>query len=262
MVKLGLIGNGAIAGIVTRHCEASGGRLSIVGAAVTPEDGPSVGQHPTFVELSKVLALKPSLVIECAGQQAVQAHGPAILSAGIDLMIISVGALANDALTVELQTKAAQNSAKILIPAGALAGLDAIAAAKTAGLTSVSLTTRKPPHSWSGAPGVAGIDLGEITQATVLFTGTSRAAALAFPKNANVAAAVALAGLGLDDTKVELIADPTVSRNIHKITAEGAFGILNVEVQAEPSPDNPKTSYLAALSIMRQLDRLTETLVI
>jgi aspartate dehydrogenase len=261
-VKIGLIGNGAIARVVTRHCEAAAGRLDIIGAVVLPEDGPSVGRHPTFQAIDQLLAYQPDLVVECAGQKAVSQYGSAVLDARINLMVISVGALADEKLRSGLEAAAMKNGAKVMIPAGALAGLDAISAARIDGLERVMLRTRKPPQSWSGAPGVEGIDLGAITEPTAIFTGSAGEAARAFPKNANVAAAVALAGIGLEATKVELIADPGVTRNIHYIEASGAFGQLTVEVQAEPSPDNPKTSHLAALSIVRYLDRLTDAIMI
>lgn len=261
-MKLGLIGNGAIARVVTRHCESSDGRLEIAGALVLPEDGPSVGQHLTFTNLKDLLALEPELIIESAGQGAVTAFGAAVLAAGIDLMVISVGALADDGIRTNLERAARENSTKLIIPTGALAGLDALSAARIDGLDSVRLKTRKPPQSWSGAPGVKDIDLSRISEQTDIFVGSARNAALSFPKNANVAAAVALAGIGFDRTEVVLIADPGVTRNVHLLEASGAFGQLTAEIQAEPSPDNPKTSHLAALSIIRQLDRLTETLIL
>ena len=257
-MKIGLIGNGAIARVVTTHCEGSDGRIEIVGAVVLSEDGPSVGRHPTFTDLGAVLAMGPDLIVECAGQQAVSDYGPEILKAGISLMVISVGALADAGLRADLDQHARARGVKVIIPAGALAGLDAITAARIDGLERVMLRTRKPPQSWAGAPGVEGIDLGGITKPTPIFSGSAGAAARAFPKNANVAAAVALAGIGVDETRVELIADPGVTRNVHHIEAEGAFGTLVIDVQAEPSPNNPKTSHLAALSIVRQLDKLTD----
>lgn len=261
-MKLGLIGNGAIARVVTRHCESSSGRLEIVGALVLPDDGASVGRHPTFTNLTDLLACEPDLVVESAGQGAVTEFGAPILAAGIDLMVISVGALANDETLGTLERAAQLNGTKLIIPTGALAGLDALSAARVDGLDSVRLKTRKPPQSWSGAPGVKDIDLSRIGEPTDIFVGTARAAALAFPKNANVAAAVALAGIGFDRTEVILCADPGVTRNVHLLEAHGAFGQLTAEIQAEPSPDNPKTSHLAALSIIRLLDRLTEYLVL
>ncbi|MBT5239601.1 MAG: aspartate dehydrogenase [Rhodospirillaceae bacterium] len=261
-MKIGLIGNGTIARVVTTHCEGSDGRIEIVGAVVLSEDGPSVGCHPTFKTLDPVLAMGPELILECAAQQAVFDYGTQILKAGVDLMVISVGALADAGLRANLEQEARAQNTKVIIPAGALAGLDAITAAKTDGLERVLLRTRKPPNSWAGAPGVEGVDLDGITEPTTIFSGSAGAAARAFPKNANVAAAVALAGIGVDETQVELIADPGVTRNIHHIEAEGAFGRLEIDVQAEPSPNNPKTSHLAALSIVRQLDKLTEPIQI
>ena len=172
-------------------------------------------------------------------------------------MIISVGALAESGLADQLNTASVQGSARILIPTGALAGLDGLSAAASDSLDSVELVTRKPPGAWAGATGAAHLDLKVVQQPTTLFTGTARQAAQAFPKNANVAAALALAGVGMDATKVTLIADPGVTRNSHQVEASGAFGYLSVTVDAEPSPDNPKTSHLAALSIVRMLDRIT-----
>lgn len=261
-MKLGLIGNGAIARVVAQHCEAHADRFAITAALGLVSDVESVGTYPIVQTVEDLMAGAPQLVIECAGQGAVGEHCPAILRAGCDVMVISVGALADDSVREALETAAVEGGAKIYVPAGALAGLDAISAAKTDGLDSVTLRTRKPPMSWSGAPGVEGVDLAAIEAPQVIFSGSSRQAALAFPKNANVAAAVALAGLGMDDTQVELIADPTATRNNHAIEASGPFGRLKIDVEAEPSPQNPKTSHLAALSIVRGLDRLTEVMVL
>ncbi|MDG2243932.1 MAG: aspartate dehydrogenase [Rhodospirillaceae bacterium] len=261
-MKIGLIGNGAIASVVTDHCEGTNGRIEIVGATVLASDGPSVGGHPTFKNLGNLLALGPDMIVECAGQKAVSEYGPEILKAGIGLMVISVGALADADLLKTLDAQARTTGAKVIIPAGALAGLDAITAARIDGLERITLRTRKLPMAWSGAPGVDGVDLEAIAAPTVIFRGSAGDAARAFPKNANVAAAVAIAGIGMENTQVELIADPGVRRNIHHIAAEGVFGRLEIDVQAEPSPDNPKTSHLAALSIIRQLDKLTENIQI
>ena len=105
-------------------------------------------------------------------------------------------------------------------------------------------------------------DLSAITASTVIFSGTARAAALAFPKNANVAATAALAGIGFEKTKVTLIADPGITQNVHRLEADGVFGALRLEIYANPSPDNPKTSHMAALSIMRLLDHEATAIVI
>ncbi len=261
-LKIALIGNGAIAKVLARHCQASPERFQIVTGLVLPEDRLSVGHHPTVLSLDELFEACPNLVVECASQNAVQTYAPAILERGIDMMIISVGALAETQLVSQLEQGTAKSGARILLPSGALAGLDGVAAASLEQMDSVTLTTRKPPIAWSGAPGVADIDLDAIKDATVIFEGSARQATLAFPKNANVAAALALAGLGMDATGVTLIADPTVSRNRHHVEALGDFGRLDVTIDAEPSPDNPKTSHLAALSIVKMLDRLTDQIVI
>ena len=236
--------------------------MLITGALVLPEDGASVGPHSTVQDLDALLVPKPDLVVECASQSAVQDHGPAILQAGMDLMVISVGAFADPVLAGNLEKAAKQGQCRVIVPSGALAGLDAIGAASLDDLESVTLSTRKPPIAWDGAPGVAGIDLSAVDKPTVIFSGSARDAARAFPKNANVAAALALAGIGLDATQVTLVADPDAKRNSHHVEAAGAFGRLSVTVEAVPSPDNPKTSYLAALSIIKTLDRLTDPVVL
>lgn len=259
-LKIAVIGNGAIAKVVTRHCEASEGRLTIIGALVLPEDGQSVGRHSTVHDLDALLAMTPDLIVECASQVAVKAYGSAILRSGSDFMIISVGALANSELMDQLNTAAREGSARILVPSGALAGLDGVSAAAIDRLDSVTLTTRKPPNAWAGAPGAAHVDLKAVTEPTTIFSGSAGEATQAFPKNANVAAALALSGLGMDATTVTLIADPGVTRNSHHVEARGAFGHISVTIDAEPSPENPKTSHLAALSIVRMLDRLTGTI--
>lgn len=144
-MKLALIGNGAIARVVAQHCASHAERFTITAALGLPSDVDSVGTHPIVRTVEALMAGAPNLVIECAGQGAVGEHLPAILRAGCDVMVISVGALADDAVRTALETAAAEGGAKVYIPAGALAGLDAISAAKTDGLDSVTLRTRKPP---------------------------------------------------------------------------------------------------------------------
>ena len=134
--------------------------------------------------------------------------------------------------------------------------MDAIESAKVDGLKKVFLRTTKKPKAWFGAPGVKNINLNSIKSAQTIFNGTARDAARLFPKNANVAAALALSGIGMDETNVELVADPNVKNNFHYLRAEGTFGKLEVKVDAVPSLNNPKTSHLAALSIINQLEKI------
>ncbi len=262
-MKLVLIGNGAIATLVTQFCAARPGRFELVGALALPAaDKVSVGAHPLVYTLAALLALKPDLIVECAGHSAVQAYAVPVLEAGIDLIIVSTGSLADAPLWDAITAAAARSTAQVKLPAGALPGVDALAAAKVAGLTSVTLRSTKPPRAWKGTPAEAAHDLDAIAKATVIFSGNAREAALTYPKNANVAATAALAGIGFEATKVVLVADPAVTQNLHRLEAQGVFGSMTLEIQANPSPDNPKTSHMAALSIMRLLENETAGVVI
>jgi aspartate dehydrogenase len=262
MLKIGLIGNGAIAKLVTQFCAARPDRFRVIGALGLPSDTVSVGTHPIVQSWPALRDLSPDLVVECAGHSAVQAYAVAVLDAGIDLVIVSTGSLADANLWPLVKAAAERSTAQLKLPAGALPGVDALSAGKLAGLSKVTLRSAKPPKAWSGTPAEKSHDLGAIRQPTVIFSGNAREAALAFPKNANVAATAALAGLGFEQTTITLVADPGVTQNVHHLEAEGAFGKLILEINANPSPDNPKTSHMAALSIMRLLENEATAIVI
>ncbi len=261
-MRIALVGNGAIARLVSDFCAARPQSLSIVGALCLASDVTSVGAHPIVYAVDDLLALKPDLIVECAGHGAVRAVcGPA-LAAGIDVVIVSTGSLADPELWKDVQAAAARGTAKVKLVAGALPGVDALASAKIAGLDDVTLTSSKPPKAWKGTPAEASHNLDAITETTVIFSGNARDAALTFPKNANVAATAALAGVGFEKTRIKLVADPGVTQNVHRLEAAGAFGRMTLEIHANPSPDNPKTSHMAALSIMRVLENEASAIVI
>jgi aspartate dehydrogenase len=197
-----------------------------------------------------------------AGQPAVAEYGEAVLRRGIDLLIISVGALADAALLARLKAGAEAGGARILLPAGAIGGIDAVAAMRVAGLKAVKYRSRKPPAAWRNSPAEQVADLDSLKERTVLYRGTAGEAALRFPQNANVAAALALAGLGFDATEVELVADPDAPGNVHEIEAEGAAGRFAIQLQGKPSRSNPKTSALAAMSVARALLNESAAIVI
>jgi aspartate dehydrogenase len=176
-----------------------------------------------------------------------------VLEAGSDLVVVSAGALADRALYEKLAAAAEKGKAKLLIVAGAVGGIDALAAARHGGLARVRYTSRKPPKAWKSTPAEKIADLAKLSAETVLYTGRADEAARAYPQNANVCATIALAGAGWDKTEVTLVADPAAEGNIHQIEAEGAFGRMTVEMRGKPLPDNPKTSSLAALSVLRAI---------
>ena len=199
------------------------------------------------------------LVIDCAGQAALKLHGPRILQRGIDLTTVSIGALADAQLHNELEQAAARGNAKLHLVSGAIGALDCLRAARVGGLHSVVYTGRKPPKSWKGSPAEEQLDLDGLTGSEqVHFEGSARDAATQYPKNANVAAAVALAGVGMDDTRVRLIADPNVDQNIHEVVAIGEFGQFTFEINGHALPDNPKSSALAAMSVVSRVEQETQ----
>jgi aspartate dehydrogenase len=171
------------------------------------------------------------------------------------LITLSLGALADAGLSAALQDAALRGGGVLHLASGAIGALDALAAGSVGGLDMVRYTGTKPPGGWAGSPAEEALDLGALTAPTAHFTGTARAAALAYPKNANVAAAIALAGIGFDATEVQLIADPAATQNIHRIKARGAFGSFDFIISGNALPDNPKSSALAAMSAVRTVRR-------
>ena len=212
-----------------------------------------LGPHNKVIESLDELSSRPDYALECAGHTAVMKYGPHLLGLGCDLGIVSIGCLADPAILKNLTEAAKKGQSSLEILAGAIGGLDALAAAQNGGLESVVYKSRKPPASWLGTPAEQVIDLANVTQATTFYEGTARQAALSYPKNANVAATVALAGCGFDFTRVTMTADPAISKNIHRIEAKGAFGEMAIELSGVPLPDNPSTSSLTAFSCVRAI---------
>ena len=201
-------------------------------------------------DISTLLALAPDVIVEAAGHAAVAAHAEQVLRQGAQLLLLSVGALADAGLQARLDQAARAGGTALVLPVGAIAGLDGLLALRQAGLQRVRYTSTKPPRAWLGTPAQQGFDLLALREATVVFEGTARQAALAFPKNANLAAAVALAGLGLDATTVQLVADPAATGNTGQIDAEGATSRLRVTVSGASSAGNPKTSGIVGFSVL------------
>ena len=266
MSSVALIGYGGIAKDVVAALRAESSGVTVAAALCRPgRSEPARAALPgvAIVEsLGDLLARKPKVIAEVAGQQAVNEHGPEVLRQGFDLLVISIGALAEPALLQRLKAAATEGKSRLLLPAGAIGGIDAIAAMRVGGLTTVRYRSRKPPAAWRGSPAEKVADLDKLAAHTVLYRGHAGEAALRYPQNANVAAAVALAGLGFEKTEVELVADPDAPGNVHEIEAEGAAGKFAISLQGRPSKTNPKTSALAALSVARALINLDAAIVI
>ncbi len=208
-------------------------------------------------QLAKVLG-EVDLAVEAATQEAAKKYVPFVLENGADIMVMSVGAFSDDAFREKCFTLAKKHRSRIYVPSGAICGTDGLHSAAAAGISEVRLITRKGPKGLRGAPGLAmrGIDVDSLTEPAVVFEGNARDASSQFPKNLNVTATISLLGVGFDETKVTIICDPTAEKNSHTLIVKGDFGELRCETQNLPSPKNPATSYLAALSAVAAIKRI------
>lgn len=196
-------------------------------------------------------AARPDLVVECAGQPGLAQHGEAVLRRGLPLAVVATGALSDEALYERLATAAREGGGRMQLLSGAVAGMDGLSAAREGGLDEVTYEACKAPRSWKGSHAEQLLDLDAVTEKMVFFEGDAGEAARLFPANSNVAATIALAGVGMRDTRVKLTVDPATTRNIHRIHARGRFGEFTIELNGYPLESNPKTSTLAALSVVR-----------
>ena len=251
-MKIGIIGEGAIGSYVGNELLDRGHVIRAL--LLLPEDLRKYRAEPDGTHYVASVADLPDDIdhmIDCAGHMALRSHGPDILRSGTDLTTVSLGALADTDLFDDLEQAAIDGGARLHLVSGAIGALDCLRAARVGKLQSVTYVGRKPPRSWKGSPAETRLDLDNLTAgAKTHFEGTARDAATEYPKNANVAAAVALAGVGFDKTQVKLIADPDISENIHEVQATGDFGSFSFEIRGHSLPDNPKSSALAAMSVV------------
>ena len=268
MLRVAIIGWGAI-GATIGHAilrgEIRGCTLVAVAAPRTRADLATHAAAHGFVvvhEPRDVLACRPGVIVEAASQAVLARDGAALLEAGVTLMAMSAGALADATLLTTLLAVADAHGGRLIVPSGAIGGLDMVQAAAVGQLTDVTVSTVKPPAALRGARYVEerGIDLDAIRTRTLIFDGFADEAATHFPKNLNVSVALSLAGIGPTRTRVRLYVDPTESRNVHEIDLKGDFGEARFSIAGAPHPDNPKTSRLAGLSAVATLRRLSATL--
>jgi aspartate dehydrogenase len=201
------------------------------------------------------------LIVECAPAALLRELAEPAFARGQIVMVLSCGALLDNFDLVDL---ARQHGGRIVVPSGALLGLDAVVAAAEGGISRVHMITRKPPQGLAGAPYLEenAIAVTGLSEPKRVFAGTAREAARGFPANVNVAAALALAGIGPDRTTIEIWADPSVTRNVHRIEVEAEAARFSMQIENVPSAENPRTGRLTALSVIATLKKLSATLVI
>jgi aspartate dehydrogenase len=257
-LAVGVVGLGVIGRRVCQALDAGLPGLNLVGATSRTRDTSevflkSLRTSVPFLSLDDLI-LVSDLIVEASTQAHLQEIAPKALSAGRDLVVLSCGALLGRADWVAL---ADRHGARILVPSGAIAGLDAVKGGAVGPITSVTMESRKAPAGWAGAPWVVQqkIDLDAIREETLIFEGPATAACPAFPANVNVLAALSLAGIGPERTTTRIFAVPGLTRNTHRISVEGEFGSLSIEVRNVPS-ENPRTgrlSYLSTIALLRDL---------
>lgn len=212
-------------------------------------------QHRPVIVSFEEMAQICDIVVECAPAHLLPEIASPVLKLGKQIVVLSCGALLDHG---ELIDMAREHGGQIVIPTGALLGLDAVTAAAEGRITSVSMVTRKPVKGLLGAPFLAeqGIVLDGIVEKTRIFSGSAREAAKGFPANLNVAVALSLAGIGPDRTRLEIWADPDISRNMHTITVESDAALLSMSIENIPT-DNPKTGRITAQSVLALLRKMT-----
>ncbi len=213
---------------------------------------------PWVTDAEALIEHRPDVVVEAASHQAVRENALQIIEAGIDYIPLSLGALVDSDLLLRLSDAAEKSDSLFYVPSGGIGGLDALAQAMCGKVHSVTMTSRKPPRAWKGIEYVdrMEVNLDSLEEPFILYEGPAKDCVREFPQNINIAAALSLAGVGFDDTRIEIVADPTVTVNKHEIVCEAESGRFSIVMENAPVPENPKTTYMACLSAVAAVRRL------
>jgi aspartate dehydrogenase len=260
--KVGLAGLGAVGLSVAQRIEAGIPGLVLAAVSVRDEERarrnlPRAGDSIPMLPAEE-LAQTCDVVVECLPPALFRTVGAPAVECGRIFVPLSVGQLLEN---WDLVTRAKQTGARILAPTGALIGLDAVRAAAEGTIRSVTMITRKPPGGLDGAPYLVehGISVKNLQEPLKVFDGTAREGTRGFPENVNVAAALSLAGIGPDRTRLEIWADPALNRNIHRIEVDADTASFSMAIENVPS-ENPKTGRIVALSAVAALRGLVAEL--
>lgn len=256
-LRLGFVGWGAIATrtselLVERRTAADIVVIAVRDASRARQSLPVGARLIASPDALQGFAL--DMIIEAAGRSSVPVWAEAALRCAGRFVVSSTSAFCDDAFLQRILAVADETGGQIVTPPGAIGGIDALAAASVLPLDEVVHAIVKPPLAWRGTQAETLLDLERLKEAAMFFAGSAREAADRFPQNANVAVISALAGIGLDRTRIELIADPAATRNAHHIRASGAFGRMELRFENEPLRTNPKSSEMTALNLVRLIE--------
>ncbi|MBS7538271.1 aspartate dehydrogenase [Ancylobacter lacus] len=261
---VGLIGFGAIGRDLNARLARGSGSLPALRQTLLlrhPPAEPPVSGTAVVESLDALLDARPALVVEAAGQAAVAELGPPLLAAGVDLLVASSGALGEPALLARLLAAAERGGARLVVPSGAIGGLDYLAALQGEPDARILYTSRKPVAAWRDELAAAGHDPARLERPVTLFEGRATEAARLYPRNLNAGLTVALAA-GAERTTVRVVADPACTENTHEIEVESPLGRAGLRFANTPSPANPKTSALTAASLAAAVRRHFATLAL
>lgn len=257
---LGMIGLGAIGQSLLAALQDEVDHITVL---VRPGHlRPDEGRLQFVSSPEALIARRPDLIVECAGHAAVRDAVVPALRGGIDCLIASVGALANPVLEAEVRAAARDGGAQAILPAGAIGGIDLLAAMAQSGGIDVTYRGTKPLAAWQDTLAAETIDLANLKAPVTFFSGSARQAAQQFPRNANVAATLALAGAGLDSTKVDLVADPAAVGNLHEYWVSSSLGQFEMRIHNAASSGNAKTSAATIQSLLRAIRNRSANVVI
>lgn len=260
-LRIGIIGCGTIGSYVLDSVAAGkidNAKIAVVcGRAETSKGREKVEKYGIkwVTDFNEMMKIDMDIVVEAASQKVLEQYGISILKSGIDLTPASLGALVDQSLLQSLIDTAVESDSILHIPSGGIGGLDALQAVAGEKVETVTMTSRKPPVAWKNIPAVdrMNLDLDHMETPTVLFEGPARGCVKEFPQNINIGAALSLAGIGFDKTKIRILADPTVTRNTHEIECRSKAGRFTMVLENVPDPDNPKTTLMACFSVLATL---------
>jgi aspartate dehydrogenase len=260
-MRVAIIGGGTIARLFLEHIRRGDlgdtEVVAIVGRSDASRGKPLAQEFgvPYVTSFGDLVDQRPEVVVEAASHEAVRQYGERLLARGIAVVVLSGGALCDDALRGALESAARGSGALFYVPSGGIGGLDALKAACIAGVEDVTITVSKPSKAWKNIAYVEqqGIDLDALEAPLTIYEGPARGGVPLFPANVNIAAVLSMAGIGFDRTKLKVVADPELRHNTHFIEIRGRTGNITIKLENVPAPDNPKTAWLACYSALAAL---------